>query len=195
MPIETQTKIGLISKALILLGEKPLTSLSDNRYGATVGANMFEILFESELQNNGHGWHFCRTKASLSQLVATPLNEYQYAYQLPSDMLLPVGTTPKIEYEIFGDRLYTNKSEVDLEYKFKPEISACPAYFNLLIVYALARNMAKPITESDATAGKWEREYLAQYARAQFADAQGRPQRSIQHSPFTAGRFTTRGGV
>lgn len=189
--IETQTKISLISKALVLLGEKPCNTLSDDRYGVTVGANMFELLYEAELQNNGQGWHFCRAKKNLSRLFEEPLNEYKYAYQLPSDMLLPVGTYPKIEYEIYGDRVYTHASAVGFEYKFKPDISRLPAYFSLLMVYCLARNMAKPVTESDATAGKWEREYIGQHAKAQFADAQGRPNKPIRNSPFTRGRFTS----
>jgi hypothetical protein len=52
VPIEESTKVGLISKALILCGEKPLTSLTDDRYGATVGVNLFELIYEAELQSN-----------------------------------------------------------------------------------------------------------------------------------------------
>jgi hypothetical protein len=53
------------------------------------------------------------------------------------------------------------------------------------MTYALARNMAKPVTESDATAVKWEREYVRQKSIAQFADAQGRPTQTFFDSPFT----------
>lgn len=186
MAIETATKIKIISDALVLLGEKPASSLSENRYGVTVMANLFENVYEEELQNNGHGWHFARTKKALSRLVNSPLNEFKYAYQLPTDMLLPIGIYPPgQQYEIYGDHLYTNATAVELEYKFKPEISQLPAYFTLLLKLRLARLAAKPITESDATARKWEAEYSIQLARAQFADAQGRPNRTIAHSPFT----------
>lgn len=186
--LETQTKISLISKSLILLGEKPASSLNENRHGVTVMTNLFELQYEAELQNNGHGWHFSRAKKALSRRNSEPLNQYKYVFQLPSDCLLPVGTYPSVGYEIYGDHLYTNASEVDLEYKFKPSISECPPYFSLLMVFALARVGAKAITESDATARKWEGEYDRQHARAQFADAQGRPNNAIAHSPFTRGR-------
>lgn len=183
MAIETQTKIGLISKALILCGEKPLSSLSDDRYGATVGSNLFEMIYENELQSNR--WRFACAKVALSRLNVTPLNEYQYAFQLPSAMLLPIGTFPKHDYEIYSDRLYTNQQSVDFEYMFKPDVSACPSYFATLMTYALARDMIKPITESDNAVQVMEKKYVAQRSRAMYADAQGRPNRPMLDSPFT----------
>lgn len=182
----TYAKIDLISKALILCGETPLTSLSDPRYGATVGSNLFELLFETELQSNR--WRFACNKKSLGRLTATPLNEWQFAYQLPPDMLLPLGTFPRSNYEIYADRIYTNESVVELEYLFKPEVSKCPAYFNLLMTYALARDMVKPITESDTAVNAMAQKYLIQRNRALFADSQGRPNKPIADSPFTDGR-------
>lgn len=181
--IETQSKIALLSKALILCGETPLITLSDNRYGATVGNGLFEIIYEAELQSNR--WRFACGKVALSRLNTTPLNEYQYAYQLPSTMLLPLGVYPKANYEIYSDRIYTNHSSIELEYMFKPEVSACPAYFGLLMVYALARDLIKPITESDAAVAVMEGKYQKQRARSMYADAQGRPNRPLADSPFT----------
>lgn len=186
MSIETNSKIDLISKALILCGEQPLDSLTDRRYGATVGSNLFELIFENELQSNR--WRFAVTKASLSRLTSTPLNEWQYAYQLPAESLLPIGVYPSQPYEIYGDHLYTNASAVDLEFEFKPDITDCPAYFCMLMTYALARDMIKPITESDAALQLMERKYNRQRDRALYADAQARPARPLDHQPFTAVR-------
>lgn len=184
MAIETNSKIDLISKALILCGEKPLNSLDDNRYGATVGSNLFEMLYENELQSNR--WRFATTKASLSRLSAGPLNQWTYAFQLPADMLLPIGVYPvDLNYEIYADRLYTDRSSVELDYMFKPEPTATPAYFATLMTYALARDMIKPVTESDSAVDRMEKKYDRQQARALYADAQGRPAKPAFHSPFT----------
>ncbi len=104
MAIETNSKVDLISKALILCGEEPLNSLSDNRYGATVGANLFEMLYENEIQSNR--WRFAMTKSALSKLVAAPLNQWKNAFQLPPDMLLPIGVFPvDLNYEIYATHL------------------------------------------------------------------------------------------
>ncbi len=186
MPLETSTKIKIISDGLILCGEKPLVSLSDDRYGATVGSNLFEVIYEEELQSNR--WRFAMKKGALSRLVDVPLNKWQYAYQLPSDMLLPIGVYPKHLYEIYSNRIYTNAATVELDYMFKPEISALPAYFRVLLTYRMAKEFIKPITESDTAWDRKVREYNTQRARAMFADAQGRPNEPIFDSPFTDNR-------
>lgn len=181
--ILTASKIGIVSNALILIGENPLVSLSDDRYGAVVGGNMFEVLYEAELQSNR--WRFSCTKSALTRLNTSPLNEWQYAFQMPPDCLLPIGVWPYSLYEIYGTHLYTNNSTVNLEHQFKPDISAAPAYFQLLMTYVLAKDMIKPITESDAGVNVMLTKYETQRNRALFADAQGRPNRPIQDSPFT----------
>lgn len=183
MAIETSSKIGLISKALVLCGEAPLNSLSDDRYGATAGAALFELLYENELQSNR--WRFSMKKGALSRLVLEPLNEWQYAYQLPTDMLLLVGMTFPQPYEIYGTHLYTNATAVEVEYQFKPEISQLPAYFALLMTYVLAKDMVVPITENAAKHTMMQAKYIPQRDRAQFADAQSRPSKQIIDSPFT----------
>lgn len=183
--IETSTKIALISRALILCGEQPLNALTDDRYGATVGSNLFELIYENELQT-GTRWRFACKKRALSLLTSAPLNEWQYAFQMPSDMLLPLGIYPRgVKYEIYGDHMYTNASAVDFDYMFKPDISRVPAYFAQLMVYALAKDMIKPITESETAVDKMTAKYNVQRSRAQFADAQGRPNQPIADSPFT----------
>lgn len=181
--IQTATKIKMISDALILCGEQPLNTLSDQRYGATVGSNLFELLYESEIQANR--WRFACNKKQLGRLTNSPLNEWQYAFQLPPDMLLPLGVYPRVNYEIYGDHVYTNESTFALEYMFKPDVSKVPAYFNLLMVYSLAANMIKPITESDNAQQLMAKAYARQKGIAQFADAQGRPNKAIIDSPFT----------
>lgn len=181
--IEVSSKIDLISKALILCGEKPLNSLTDDRYGATVGSNLFELIYESELQANR--WRFATTKSALTRLLASPLNQWQNAFQLPATMLLPIGVWPKTKYEIYGDRLYTNASTIELDHLFKPDVSKCPAYFSLLMVYALARDMVKAITESEAAVASFATKYNIQRNRSMYADAQGRPATAVMDSPFT----------
>jgi len=188
MAIVTNSKIDLISDALILCGEKPLTSLSDNRYGATVGSNLFEIIYENELQSNR--WRFACTKKALSRLVAAPLNQWSYAYQLPSDMLLPIGVyPPDLQYEIYADHLYSDRTSIELDYMFKPEVTDCPAYFTKLIVYALAKDMIKAITESDNAVQIMTQKYNMQKGIAMYADAQGRPAKPVFDSPYTDVRY------
>lgn len=183
MAIETNTKIGIISRALILNGEKPAQSLTDDRSGVTTAANLFEMIYENELQSNR--WRFAVKKEALTRLANVPLNQWTYAYQLPADMLLPLHVYPPGPYEIYARHLYTDSVAVEMDYQFKPEISQLPAYFTLLLTCALARDMAPNLTEDDNMSLLLQKRYVAQRDRAMFADAQGRPSVPIAHSPFT----------
>jgi hypothetical protein len=194
--IVTQTQLSWISAALVLCGEKPLNSLTDNRYGAAVAAALFDMSYEEELQSNR--WRFASKKAQLAQLNATPPNEWMYAFQLPTDMLLPIGiwgVGTDRSYDIYGDVIYTNITSnpgpinatapvLTFDYLFKPAPSSVPSYFSLLMTFKLARDMISPITESDTGVQVMTAKYNAQRARAQFADAQGRPNRPLQNNPL-----------
>lgn len=198
--IVTQTKLSMISAALVLCGEKPLNSLTDPRYGSSVGAALFDMSYENELQSNR--WRFACKKAQLAQVNVTPPNEWQYCYQLPTDMLLPIGlwgVNPDRSYEIYSNVIYTNLTSnpgpinssspvLTFDYMFKPDPATVPSYFSLLMTYALARDMIKPITESDTGASAMMTKYNFQRSRAMFADAQGRPNRQLQHNPFVQAR-------
>jgi hypothetical protein len=188
----------MLSAALVLTGEKPMNSLTDPRYGAAVGAALFDMVYENELQSNR--WRFACKKAQLTQINSVPPNEWKFAFQLPPDMLLPIGfygVGPDRLYEIYSNIIYTNVSSnpgpvgnsnppmLTFDYMFKPDPATLPSYFTFLVTLALAQHMMKPITESDTAASALRTTYAIQRSRAMYADAQGRPNRPLQHSPFT----------
>lgn len=194
--IVTQQKISMISAALVLCGEKPLNSLTDNRYGAAVGAALFDMIYETELQSNR--WRFACKKTALARVNETPPNEWMYCFQLPTDMLLPIGiwgAGPDRTYDIYADKIYTNITSnpgpinstapvLTFDYMFKPDPSTVPSYFSLLMTYALAKDMVKPITENDNAVVAMTQKYVRQKNLAMYADAQGRPNRPVQNNPF-----------
>ncbi len=196
VPIITQTKLSMLSAALVLCGEKPMNSLTDPRYGAAVGAALFDMTYENELQSNR--WRFACKKAQLARVNTAPPNEWMYCFQLPTDMLLPIGiwgVGPDKTYEIYGNVIYTNITSnpgpnnatapvLTFDYLFKPDPATVPSYFSLLVTYALAKDMIKPITEGSQSTPLMTQKYIMQRDRAMYADAQGRPNRNLQHNPF-----------
>lgn len=184
MSIESATKVKIISQALILLGERPVSDLTDDsRDSIQQIINIFENSYEAELQSNR--WRFACAKKALDRLNTEPLNEFAFVHQLPSDALLIFRTVPRTRYEIYGDRIYSNQKQIEVDYLFKPDIAALPAYFTKMLAYALAREMARPTSESDTTVQDFSSRYLNQRDQALFADAQARPNTAIEDSPFT----------
>lgn len=193
-PIVNQSALQMMSNALVLCGEKPLTSTTDPRYGTLVmTGGLFDMVYENELTANP--WRFACKKGTLTQLNSTPLNEWQYAYQLPTDCLSVNGlwgVGPDKLYDIYAGVIYTNitsnpgvlPATLTLDYMFKPDPGTVPSYFSLLVTLALTQYAVKPITENDTARTAWTQAYNIQRARAMFSDARQRPNRPLQHKPF-----------
>jgi hypothetical protein len=192
-PIVRQSELSMISAALVLTGEKPLNSLTDTRYGAQVGAAFFDMIYENELTSNP--WRITCTKWTLAQLTSQPANEWRYAFQIPPDCITVLGfwgLDPSMLYDIYGDVIFTNvtsnpgvvPSTLVMEGQFKPDPGTLPSYLSLLVTYALAKRMVKPITESDSQMTKLEQAYNQQRNVAMATDAKQRPNRTLQSQPF-----------
>tara|TARA_R110002020_G_scaffold180877_1_gene375626 strand:- start:364 stop:912 length:549 start_codon:yes stop_codon:yes gene_type:complete len=179
------TKFDIVSQALLLIGESPISSFSEGVSG-TVAANLYDTTRDSFL--TATRWRFAVGKLKLSRLTDTPLNEYNYAFQLPSDLLMPIGAYPSARYEIYEDKLYSNHSEIELDYIFRPDESAFPAYFVEALAAQLAEKFAIPVTNNQTMRQAMEAHASDSYRKAAFRDAQGRAPQAIKHRPYIAVR-------
>ena len=125
---------------------------------------------------------------SLSRLADTPHNEWQYAFQLPSDLLMLIRTYPNSLYEVYEDKLYSNNATVDIDYVFRPKSAAFPAYFVKALGYKLASEFSISITNNQTMADRMEDRYLKAIAKAKFNDSQGRPNVAVQSRPWIEAR-------
>ena len=103
-------------------------------------------------------------KAKLGRLTASPLNEWQYAFQLPPAVADIDGgpwavfdsgrihAHPINEFEIFGQQLAANRPEVWVDYKFRADETKWPGWFVELVATALAGLIAPAITDIAALA-------------------------------------------
>lgn len=182
------TKIDIISNAFLLLGTPTINSLNDGSSRANVAANLYDTTVDSLLTSNR--WNFAYARLALSQLVAAPAHTYTYAYQLPSDYLMPVRVyTLTHDYEIIGDKLYTNLDAVTLDYIARPDESKFPQYFVKALEYRLAVEFCIPITENRAMKETLLQDFRRELGNAMYADSQGRPSREPVDKPFIDCRY------
>jgi len=179
------SKIDIFSQALVLLGEAPISSFDEGVPGVVAGS-LYETTRDSLLTSNR--WRFAVGKADLSRLTATPLNEWSYAFQLPSNMLMPIQISGTSPYEIFEDKLYTNTPSVQLEYVFSPPEESYPVYFVEALAARLAEVIAVPITNNLSLRDVMSQMASVRISEASFRDAQGRPVTSIVSNPFSRAR-------
>lgn len=183
------TKIGMISNALILIGDLPLNDLDEDRDAATFSRNLYDGIALAELSK--HYWGFARRKQVLSEVVTTlPDKEYQRVYQLPADMLVLMKTYPNaFDYQIYGKQIYTNARITSVDYIANVPESEWPPYFEKLMEFALAKDLAIPIRDAATRKQEMQNEYVIQSRMARYMDSQQHPQKQPQNHPFVDVRF------
>ena len=141
------SKIQLISNALILIGDLPVTSLSGNTRAETVANNLYDNIVQNEISK--FRWGFARRQAQLSLTTEVPIGtEWSSIYQLPADMLNLIKLSPSINYQILGDKVYCNYSgSLYCDYIANVSESEWPVYFSKMIEYALAVDFAPSIRD------------------------------------------------
>ena len=150
------TKLSICSDALIMLGANPLSSFSEGTDSAQVCDRLYDDLRDTIL--GMYPWSFSYKKVQLARTTATPINEWKYEYQLPSDMIgsgaralfdsSSSGARPKNEgWEIYEDKILTNFEYVYVDYQFRPSEDVLPTYFVQLLKYWLAWHIAEPVTD------------------------------------------------
>lgn len=178
------SKIGLISNALILIGDLPITSLTGNTRAQTVANNLYDNIVQSELTK--FTWSFARKKAQLNLTSDTPVGtEFTSIYQLPSDLLFLIKVNPPVNYNVYGDKLYTNtKSTLHIDYIYNAPESTWPVYFSKMIEYALAMDFAPSIRDSGSAMDANARQYVIASRMARYTDSQQTPVERLASNPF-----------
>jgi hypothetical protein len=178
------TKIEISSNALMLIGDKPISSFTDSGAGATVAANLYQSTYESVLST--HPWSFALKEQKLSKLSQTPdpLTNFNSAFQLPVDLVRLWAILPHSNYIIVGALVYTNQNDLLARYVHAPDETVLPPHFVKSLEYKLASEFAISITEDNAMAELYEKKFRLKVAEARSVDSQSRPQESIIDSPF-----------
>jgi len=132
---------------------------------------------------------FAIKKQKLNLLSQTPLNEYKYAYQIPTDCLKIERVYQVAGYKIFRDLIYTDILDIDIDYVYRMDSTLIPAYFELAFTYKLASEFALSVTDDAGKNQLYEQKFRSAMAEAYAADAMQYPQTPIQDQPFTDVRF------
>jgi len=176
------SKIKLVSNALILLGDEPISSFDNPGAGATAGENLYESSYLAILSSKR--WNFATKKKKLSRLTASPENEYKYQFQLPTDLIMLITTYPVSTYRILGDKLYSDYKDIEIDYIWKIKEDQFPAYFIKAFEYYLAKQLCISVTEDYKKLELMQKGYEMELRRASYADSQSQPSVPIQDDPY-----------
>ena len=175
------TKFDIVSQALILMGEAPISSFSEGTSGL-VAENLYETTLDGLLTS--HRWRFAIGKQEFNRLTASPLDGFKYAYQIPSQLIMLIKVSNNPAYEIYEDKLYTDASKVIADYIYRPDTEKFPPYFIEALAARLAETMSLGITNNLSLREAMGELAARRFAEATHKDAQGRPPSAINRRPF-----------
>ena len=170
-----------------MVGHGPIASFTDGGAGANTADALYTTTYDSLLAQ--YRWRFASAKQTLNRLTTSPLNEWKYAFQLPSNYIVGVGIHPRVDYEIYEDKLLTNAEAIDLDYVFRPDEARLPGYFQRLLEFNLASIFAIPVTDNSTKAEEYRKMFEDQLRRARYIDSQARPADAIVDSPLIEARY------
>lgn len=202
-------RIDIINNALVRLGAAPIQSET------LTGTDAYVMIYDTVIGAlvSRYPWSFQTKFAQLGRLLTPPLSQWQYGYQLPADLLgtpravyasVPTGggwpELPVTAFEIMGDTLFTNETQIWLRYTFALSPARWPGYFTELAVMALAAEYAISVREdaalrnsirTDVYGSSREQGEGGMLAEAKAIDASSQPSRTLSVvNPLTAGRYT-----
>jgi len=166
------TALQLANRALLVLGEPRLTNFAQAGSTAALVNELFPITFRKLLKEDD--WWWARKRAWLVEdTTLTHLSQFEYAYDLPTDMLHPLSVYGEdgleIVYELDGSHLFSNSAPDDVEEYPRmlytadclttdtagfPELVSgyadiIPQEWVEMFAYNLAADLAWPVTRDD----------------------------------------------
>lgn len=164
------SKTHIANLALDIIGEAPITSLTDDAKGARVMNLLFDTCRDAVLRM--HPWNFASKRAVLAEKAQTPAFGFSRVFALPSDFLrlrrLNDGREP---YELEADGLLTNASPAHLKYTAQIADTARydPLFVQVLAAY-LASKGALSITNSQSIEARATERFYTELAEARGVD-------------------------
>jgi hypothetical protein len=174
----TASIISICNSALSKLGAERISSLSEQNKRARLCNEQYEKVRDDVLR--AHNWNFAIKRVALAVLSTTPVYEYEYEYNLPSDCLKVIEVYPDVPFAIEGRKLLSNSNAIKIKYIYKNEdVYMYDANFLESLALKLAADLAYPLIQSVNKEEQLNSKFKEQLAYTRTLDAQeGTPEES-----------------
>lgn len=186
------TAIDICARALVLIGDQPISSFEDGTAGSIVAANLYPAIVKQLI--GSYRWRFATGEVQLSRLVAAPAGEWSAAYALPGDCLEVITLRVNgrvVDFDRFGSNLLCNADANDtviLEGVFRVDESQFPAYFTAYLEQILASHFALAVAAKTELSDYLDKKAQRAGMNARNLDAQGRTADRIDTGGLIRGR-------
>ena len=173
------SEVGICNSALVKLGvgsDGRIGSLSEGTKNANLCNEQYEKRRDKLLRS--HRWNFAIKRVQLARMVATPVSEFDFKYQLPTDYLRVVSVhdsdagTGVVRYKIEGTALLVSTEEVFLRYVSQAtDPVSMTADFREYLATDIAHELALAIAQSNTVKEALRKELKEAKLGARSADA------------------------
>lgn len=184
------SKVSITNRALVKLGVKTITSLTEE----VDQARTINAIFDDALDYliTVHHWNFATERTSLARLSGTPSFQYTYQYQLPTNpyclkvLMVYDSDEDEIEdYKIEGRKVITDETLVYLKYlKRVTDMNELPPPFREMFSTYLAKETVDKFTGSARLKNQLQNEYLYTLKVAKLTDSTEDRPRSRQEGSW-----------
>lgn len=190
------TKLEIYNRALDLLGDKRLTSLSERRWARHALDDVYDYALEKCLEQGI--WVFAlRTAAAVTTTLPTPAHGFKFAYTVPSDKVhtyILFDTASRLkdldDYTELNGLYLTNANTLYVRYtsggaSYGGDLTKWPVLYTDFVACSLACKLAWTLTRDGELYKKLGevREMLLLQARATYAllASAGQPAQNAMH--------------
>lgn len=182
--------VSICSNALLLLGAKPINSLTDGSDGALLAQNLYPTVSDALLR--AHPWNSTLKRVVLAPKVGAPAFDYAYAFALPGDWIRTwqVGERgARLDYRTEGRDILSDTNPLPLVYQRRPSEGDWDSQLLHLATLAMAASMAYAITKSNTVKEQFTGDYRAALIAAMATDGQDDPPETLGDSRLLAAGF------
>lgn len=182
------TDVEICSKALILVGDSPIASLTEQTKRASICNNLYPLAKRSLLRQ--HVWNCAVKRVVLAPLSGAPAYGWSNWFAKPGDWLrlIDVGDLGADDYEFEGNRILANQTSLQLRYVADVSEGMWDALLTDVMIKSMAADLAYPITKSTSLMQAKQQDYQVALRMAKAIDGQENPPEQFGDSPFIAAR-------
>ncbi len=185
------TEISICSNALLMLGDRPIASFTEDQDRARLASNIWPQARDHILRS--HPWNCAIKRVALSPDVTAPAFDWAYQYTLPADFLkaLSIGEMGiEGEFRIEGRKLLCDDNPCFLRYIFANDN---PGTYDPMLVEVMtaemAHRMAYAITQSASMVDTMAQKAAQLMRRARAVDGQDDTPEQLGDNPLVSARF------
>lgn len=183
--------VSICSNALLMLGAKPISSLSENNDKARLAANLYEPVRNYVLRR--HPWNCAVKRVALAPDTDVPAFDWDFQFTLPSDFMrvLSVGESGnESAFEIESGKLMCDDNPALLRYIWRNDN---PATWDDMLVWGVTISMkavfAYPVTQSTSLEQLVEAALVDVLKQARAVDGQDGTPPTLGDTPLLNARM------